>query len=403
MTSAATLSHGPLHGLRIVDLTAVIMGPYAMQIMADLGAEVIKIESPEGDIMRYVGKHGDVGMGPIHLNLNRGKRLVTLDLKKPEARQVLLSIIGRADAFVHALRPKAIARLGLDYDSVRAVKPDIVYAGAYGYTADGPYGDDPAYDDLIQGLCGLASIASNLAGEPRFFPTTIADKVCGLALAYALLAALLHQQRTGQGQQVEVPMLETMVQFLMVEHLGNRTFGPDEEMGYARVLSQLRKPHRTLDGYVCALPYHDKNWRDFFVIVGRPDLAEDPRFSSHSARSANYEVLYAMLAEFLALQKTGYWIEKLRAAHIPVAPVLGLTDLFEDPHLKAGGLFQPVQHPTFGPITTLRSPITFSQTPAAIGKPADVVGADSTRVLQELGYSAAEIDGLIQSGALVQG
>ncbi len=226
MTDKSPSGGGPLQGIRIIDLTAVIMGPYATQIMADFGAEVIKVESPDGDIMRYVGKHGDHGMGPIHLTLNRGKDLVTLDLKKPEAREVLMRLIRGADVFVHAMRPKAIERLGFGYESVLAVKKDIVYCGAYGYGADGPYADDPAYDDLIQGLCGITDLASHMVGEPRFFPTVIADKVCGLTLAYSVPAALLHRQRTGEGQQVEVPMLESMVQFVMIEHLGDRTFRP---------------------------------------------------------------------------------------------------------------------------------------------------------------------------------
>ncbi|WP_425994800.1 CaiB/BaiF CoA transferase family protein [Afipia sp. DC4300-2b1] len=401
MSIASKTKHGPLQGIRIVDLTAVIMGPYAMQVMADFGAEVIKIESPEGDIMRHVGKNGDRAMGPIHLTLNRGKRHVALDLKKPEARDVLAKIIGSADAFVHAMRPKAIERLGLDYASVKKIKGDIVYCGAYGYTADGPYGDEPAYDDLIQELCGIADIASQLAGEPRFFPTVIADKVCGLTLAYALLAALLHKQRTGEGQQIEVPMFETMVQFLMVEHLGDCTFGRNEEIGYARVLSQLRKPHRTTDGYVCALPYNDKNWRDFFRIVDRADLAADPRFSSQSARSKNYEVLYSLLGEILATQPTGYWLEKLRPASIPVAPVLGLKALLDDPHLNAVNLFQTVRHPSEGQITAIRSPIAFSATPAGMGKPAGVIGADTLDVLQGFGYSSSDIDALVAKGAVM--
>lgn len=403
MTSASPVRGGPLQGIKIVDMTAVIMGPYAMQIMADFGAEVIKVESPDGDIMRFVGKHGDHGMGPIHLTLNRGKSLIALDLKKPEARDVLLKLVKSADAFVHAMRPKAIERLGLGYDSVRNVKPDIVYCGAYGFAADGPYGDDPAYDDLIQGLCGIADLGSHMAGEPRFFPTVIADKVCGLTLAYSLLAALMHRFRTGEGQQVEVPMLESMVQFVMVEHLGDRTFGENEDVGYARVLSQLRKPHRTLDGYVCALPYHDKNWRDFFMIVERPDLANDGRFNSHNARSQNYQVLYKLLADFLAERETAYWLEKLRAASIPVAPVVRLKDVFDDPHLKAVDLFKQVEHPEKGPITAIRSPIGFSASPTVMGKPAGRIGEDTTSVLAGFGYSPADIERLVDQGAILQG
>ena len=394
---------GPLQGIRIIDLTAVIMGPYATQIMADFGADVIKVESPEGDIMRYVGKHGDHGMGPIHLTLNRGKHMVTLDLKKPAARNVLTKLIGGADAFVHAMRPKAIERLGFGYEAVRAIKPDIVYCGAYGYSAEGPYGDDPAYDDLIQGMCGLADLASHLAGEPRFFPTLIADKVCGQTLAYALLAALLHRERTGEGQQVEVPMLESMVQFVMIEHLFNRTFGEDEDVGYIRALSQLRKPHRTQDGHVCALPYHDKNWRDFFAIVERPDLTSDIRFATHSARSENYGVLYKMLGEFIAERPTAFWLERLKAAHIPVAPVTLLADLFHDPHLKSVGLFQTVQHPEKGPITAIRSAVNFSASPASIGKGAGAMGTDTMAVLEGCGFARNEIDQMIADKAVVPG
>jgi crotonobetainyl-CoA:carnitine CoA-transferase CaiB-like acyl-CoA transferase len=400
MTDSTAARRGALHGLRIIDLTAVIMGPYAMQIMADFGAEVIKIESPDGDIMRFVGKHGDRGMGPIHLNLNRGKTLLALDLKKPEALAVLKKLIGGADAFVHAMRPKAIERLGLSYDAVRAIKPDIVYCGAYGAAADGPYGDDPAYDDLIQGLCGISDLAARLAGEPRFFPTVIADKVCGLTLAYSLLAAMMHRERTGEGQKIEVPMFESMVQFLMIEHLGNRTFGPDEEIGYSRVLSQLRKPHRTLDGYVCALPYNDKNWRDFFLIVERPDLASDPRFTSHNARSQNYETLYGLLGELISQRPSAYWLEKLRAASIPIAPVNMLDDVAGDPHIRAVGLFEQVTHPDLGEMTAIRSAIGFSGTPASLGKPAGPIGADTKRALAEFGFSAVEIERLIDKAVI---
>jgi crotonobetainyl-CoA:carnitine CoA-transferase CaiB-like acyl-CoA transferase len=392
--------NGPLHGLKIVDLTAVIMGPYAMQILSDFGAEIIKIEAPEGDIMRHVGKNGDRGMGPIHIALNRGKRLVALDLKTSAGREALSKIVASADAFVHAMRPQAIQRLGLDYESVRAFNEKIVYCGAYGFSQDGPYRDDPAYDDMIQGLCGIADLGSKLAGEPRFFPTVIADKVCGLTLAHSLLAALIGRERTGTGQKIEVPMFETMVSFLLVEHLGDRTFGENEPPGYARVLSQLRKPHSTADGYVCALPYNDKNWRDFFRIVDRPDLLTDPRFASQNARSQNYEVLYTLLGSLLAERPTDYWLTHLRAASIPVAPVLGLAELIDDPHLRAVEMFKTVEHPSEGRIMAVRSPIQFSATPTRIGKPAGPVGADTRAVLLDHGYTEREIDVLATEGAV---
>lgn len=398
-----TTKTGPLAGLRIVDLTAVVMGPYAMQIMADYGADVIKIESPDGDIMRYAHKNGDRGMGPVHLALNRGKRLVTLDLKKPEARDVLMKIVSSADAFVHAMRPQAIEKLGFGYEAVAKVKPDIVYCGAYGFAADGPYGDQPAYDDMIQGICGIADIASHMVGEPRFFPTIVADKVSGLTIAHALLAALLHKQRTGEGQKVEVPMFETMVSFLMVEHLCDRTFGREFSPGYSRVLSQVRRPHKTSDGYIGVLPYNDKHWRLFFAAVGHPELADDPRFSTYFARSANYNDLYGTLREFLVKNTTAYWLEKLQAAQIPAAPILSLDALFDDEHLQAVGLFQQVDHPREGKITAVRQPVSFSASPAQMSAPAGVLGENTTDVLLDFGYSADEIEKMKASGAVVQG
>lgn len=398
-----TQKTGPLSGIRIIDMTAVVMGPYAMQIMADYGAEVIKIEGPDGDIMRYAHMHGDKGMGPVHIALNRGKRLVNLDLKKPEARDVLRKMLASADAFVHALRPQAIERLGFGYEEVRKINPNIVYVGGYGFAADGPYGDQPAYDDMIQGICGIASIASHMVGEPRYFPTIVADKVSGLTIAHALLAALLHKQRTGEGQKVEVPMFETMVSFLMVEHLCDRTFGADHSTGYSRVLSQVRRPHKTSDGYIGVLPYNDKHWRSFFAAVGSPELAKDPRFATYHARSSNYETLYSTLREFIVKQPTAYWLEKLREAQIPAAPILSMDALFEDEHLSAVGLFREVEHPEFGKITAVRQPVNFSQSPARMGRPAGKLGADTTEVLQDFGYSAEEIEKLKASGAAIQG
>lgn len=402
MTDSKPILGGPLKGIKIVDITATLMGPYSTQIMADMGAEVIKIESPAGDIMRYVGKNGAIGMGGIHININRGKELMCLDLKQPEAREVVRRLIKEADVFIHSMRPKAIERMGFGYEAVRELKNDIVYIGAYGFGAEGPYGDEPAYDDLIQGFCGLADIAKHMVGEPRLFPTLIADKTCGLTLAYAMLGAIVHRLRTGEGQKVEVPMFESMVQFMMIEHLGDRTFGENEPIGYARALSQLRRPHRTTDGFICVLPYHDKNWRDFFMIVGRPDLAVDPRFTSQAQRSLNYEVLYGMLGEFIATQSSEFWMEKLGEKSIPVGPVVKLEDLPKDPHLVAVDLFQQIDHPDVGEITAIRSPINYSASPTRMGKPAGLVGADTTRILKSVGFSDAEVAEMLAKKAAIQ-
>ena len=401
MTQTATPG-GPLHGLKIVDLTAVVFGPYATQILSDFGADVIKVESPAGDIMRFVGKHGDEGMGPIHLNVNRGKKIITLDLKKPEGLAVLHDLIRYADVVVHTMRPAAAARLKIGYEDLRAINPSLIYCGAYGYSAEGPYAAKPAYDDVIQGYSGFAALAGRLAGQPMFFPTVINDKICALVLTYSILAAAYHRQATGEGQSVEVPMFESSVQFMLVEHLGDRTFGPDEPPGYARVLSQYRKPHKTRDGYLCVLPYHDKNWADFFRIVERPDLIEDPRFCSHAARSANYEVLYSMLSDFVAERPSAFWLEKLTAHNIPVAPVQDLDDLFRDEHLNAVNFFVEVDHPDSGKILATRQSVNFSATPARLGEPAGRRGAHSIEVLKGLGYDDDKIERLLADGSVQQ-
>ncbi len=401
MTSNAA-PQGPLKGLKIIDLTAVVFGPYATQILSDFGADVIKVESPAGDIMRFVGKHGDEGMGPIHLSVNRGKKIITLDLKKPEGLAVLHDLIRDADVLVHTMRPAAAARLKIGYEDLRATNPSLIYCGAYGYSAEGPYAAKPAYDDVIQGYSGFAALAGRLAGQPMFFPTVINDKICALVLTYSILAAAYHRQATGEGQSVEVPMFESSVQFMLVEHLGDRTFGPDEPPGYARVLSQHRKPHKTKDGYLCVLPYHDKNWADFFRIVERPELIEDPRFCNHAARSANYEVLYSMLSDFVAERPSAFWLETLTEHNIPVAPVQDLDDLFHDEHLNAVNFFTEVDHPDSGKILAARQSVNFSATPARLGEPAGRRGAHSIEVLKGLGYDDEKIERLIADGSVQQ-
>ena len=264
---------GALEGIRIVDLTNIILGPYGTMLLADQGADVIKVEAPEGDMVRHIGKPAKTpGMGPTYLYVNRNKRSLCLDLKNPAAKAALLKLVATADAFVHALRPQAIEGLGLGYEAIRKIKPDIVYVGAYGYSADGPYGKLPAYDDAIQARFGIADLMGRAAGDdvPRYPPTIIADKTVGLTFAFSTLSALMHRQRTGEGQFVEVPMFETMAAWLMVEHLWERTFSDEGEVGYTRLLARTRKPFRTLDGWMAILPYNDKHWRNFFEIVGRP-------------------------------------------------------------------------------------------------------------------------------------
>jgi len=291
----------------------------------------------------------------------------------------------------------------LDYESLRQVNPQIVYAGAYGYGADGPYGDRPAYDDVIQAMCGVAALNGAQDGVPKYAPTIIADKTVGLTLAYAVLAGLIHKLRSGKGQQIEVPMFETMVQFVMVEHLNQRTFDPDRgKAGYERMLAPSRKPYRTKDGWICILPYVDKHWRGFFELAGRADLAADPRFADVTKRTANIAALYDEVEKIAATRSTADWLSILKQAQIPCAPINSLDDLFEDQHLRAVGMFTTVEHPTEGKIGALRPPVAFSATPSELRLGAPLIGQHSREVLQEAGLPAVEIDRLIASRSVVQ-
>jgi crotonobetainyl-CoA:carnitine CoA-transferase CaiB-like acyl-CoA transferase len=396
---------GALHGIRIVDLTNVILGPYGTMLLADQGADVIKVEAPEGDTVRHIGRPGKTpGMGPTYVYVNRNKRSVCLDLKNERARAALLKLVATADAFVHAFRPQAIESLGLGYGEIRKVRPDIVYVGAYGYSADGPYGKLPAYDDAIQARFGIADLMGRAAGDdvPRYPPTIIADKTVGLTFAFSTLAALMHRQRTGEGQFVEVPMFETMAAWLMVEHLWDRTFDDEGEVGYSRLLARTRKPYRTLDGWMAILPYIDKHWRSFFEIVGKPEVLKDPRYSTLNARSLHISDMYSMVEGLAPTKTTAEWVVLLDKAGIPNAPVCKPADLLEDPHLVWRQLFKKYPHPTEGDVLMVEPPMRMSKTPPAIRTMAPLKGADSRAVLAEAGVAGAEIDALKQIGALIE-
>ncbi len=284
---------GPLAGVRIIDMTAVILGPYATQILGDLGADVIKVEPPKGDVVRWNGPSRSPGMGPVFLHLNRSKRSVVPDLKQSADRDALLKLLTTADVLMYNIRPKSMAKLGLTYEDVARVNPRIIYCGAYGYGEDGPYAGKPAYDDLIQGAAALPALEAKLGGEPRYLPTAIADRTVGLTAAYAMLAALFHRERTGRGQSVEIPMFEVMAESTLSTHMYGLTFEPPlGPAGYHRLLTPERRPYKTKDGYVCALPYNDRQWQRFFEIIDRTDLKTDPRFTNMSMRTKNIQELY---------------------------------------------------------------------------------------------------------------
>jgi crotonobetainyl-CoA:carnitine CoA-transferase CaiB-like acyl-CoA transferase len=394
--AVSTARPGPLAGIKVLDLTTVVLGPLATQILGDLGAEVIKVEAPDGDIMRYAGPARHREMGHVFLNLNRNKRSLVLDLKRPEAAPILLALAAQADVFMHNMRRQAMARLGFAWERLQEVNPRLVYCSAQGYGQDGPLADRPAFDDIIQGGCGLVSLEMATGGEARFVPTLIGDKTVGLTMVYAVMAALLQRAHTGRGQAIEVPMLETMTAFVMAEHLGGLTFDPPiGPPGYARMLAPDRRPHRTADGHVCILPYTDRHWRDFFGIAGRSELAEDPRLADAETRSRYVAELYALVAQCVRDRPSAFWLDRLKAADIPCGPVNPLADLPTDAQLAAVDFFPLAEHPSEGSIRMVRPPVRFGDADCGLRHPAPRLGEHSRAILREAGYGEREIDDLV--------
>ena len=388
-----------LSGIRVVDLTSVVMGPYCTMILGDLGADVIKVESPQGDTMRYVGPSRTPGMGSIFLNSNRNKRSVVLDIKHPLGREALKRMIRQSDVFVHSLRPTTIQKLGLDYGELSKENPRLIYCGTYGFQKDGPYASWPAYDDIIQGISGMAAAQKQMTGEARYLAGVFADKTTGLTAAYAILAALFHRERTGEGQEIEATMFETMVSFHLIEHLYGLTFDPPLGSAYyPRATSRFRKPYRTKDGYLCVLVYKDKHWQAFFEIIGRPELLQDERFKDLEARTVHVHELYQLVEETLQTKTNREWLELFHRAEIPAAPYYEIEELLTDPHLEKSDFFEKVAHPTEGQLIQTRFPVRFSATPAQVRRLAPRLGEHSVEVLKEYGFNDDEIQRLHAEG-----
>lgn len=391
---SGTRSAGPLAGIRVLDLTTVIMGPYATQVLADMGADVIKLEPPGGDVIRHVGPMRNPAMGHLFLNASHNKRSIALDLKRPEARAAALRIAANMDVLIHNIRPQAMERLGLGYGAVSAANPRIVYVAAVGFGSKGRYGGKPAYDDLIQGASGVASVIMEATGgEPRYVPLTLADRTVGLYVAGAVSAALVHRERTGQGQSVEVPMFEVFTQFVLSDHLSGLTFDPPVgEPYYTRLMTPHRRPYATADGHLCVLIYNDKQWRAFFRLIGQEErLASDPHFATHGQRAANIDAVYAFVAQTMKERTTAEWTRLLQAADIPVAPVGTVESLIEDPHLADVGFFRMVDHPSEGRLRIMEAPAVFSACDPAARSPAPRPGEHTAEILQEAGLSDEEI------------
>ena len=392
---------GPLDGVRVLDLTTVVMGPYATQILADFGADVVKVEPPDGDVMRYAWPFRNPGMGHIFLNANRNKRSVVLDLKQEPARQACLALARKADVLVYNIRPQAMARLKLSYEDVKRENPRIIYVGCFGYSQRGPYAAKAAYDDLIQGAAGLPWLLQKQGAEtPRYAPIIVADRSVGQQVASAVSAALYRREKSGKGQRVDVPMFEHLLQIVLGEHLGGHTFEPQHgEAGYARMLAPDRRPYRTRDGYVCVLIYNDKQWRAFFDVIGQPERFLEKEYASQEARSQNYDRAYAFVAEELKKRSTADWLEALERADIPVQRMNSIEDIVADPHLAATGYFRSIEHPTEGRIRSMAVPSEWSESPPEYRRHAPRLGEHTREVLGEAGFSAAQIDALIGSGA----
>lgn len=385
------MSSGPLAGVRVIDLTAVVMGPYCTQIMADMGADVVKVEPPEGDIVRYVAQGPAPGMNGVFMNVNRGKRSVVLDLTSDEGAAALRALVETADVFIHSMRAKAIAKLGFDYDAVAAVNPEIIYTNCYGYSRRGPDADRPAYDDTIQAECGLPAVQKELTGDATYVATIMADKVTGLTALYATMMALFHRERTGEGQEVEVSMFETMASFMLVEHANGAMFDPPLGPAiYPRTVAPNRRPYRTSDGYVAALIYNDKHWNAFIASV-QPAWNCD-EFATLTLRAKQIDRVYGLLAQTMVERTTAQWLELFAELEIPATPINTLDSLFDSPQLNAAGLFETVETPQ-GTVRFPGVPTWFSRTPGRVAGPAPMLGQDNDEVLGELGLTDLETTG----------
>jgi len=391
---------GPLDGVRVLDCTTVVLGPWAAQQLGDLGADVIKIEPPEGDTTRQLGPRRHPDMAAFYLGCNRSKRSLVLDLKQETGRRALLTLAEAADVLMHNFRPRPAARLGLSYEVFETINPRLIYLATYGYRARGPHGHKAAYDDIIQAGAGLAWLQGAVTGTPRYVPTIVADKTSSNGVVSAVLAALYARERTGAGQAVEVPMFETLVSFVMVEHLYGETFVPRiDTPGYTRILSPQRRPYATKDGFLAILPYTNGHWREFCELIGRPDLLEDTRFTLIADRLTNVEVYYATLAQIAATRTNAEWLALLGKSNIPHGPVSSLETLLTDPQLLATGFWKIVEHPTEGTLRMPDIPPRFSKTPPEVRRLPPRLGEHSVEVLREAGFSQSEIEAMLASGA----
>ena len=382
---------GPLAGVKILDMSSVVFGPFATMIFGDLGAEVTKVENGKGDMMRYAGKSPTGDLGPIYTSLNRNKFSVSLDAKTDEGKAAIIEMLKQSDVFFHNVRMAGMERLGLDYAAVKQINPGIVYVHCAGFGVDGPYAKRQAYDDLIQAASGFAHLSSMRDGSPpAYAPSLVADKTVGLFATYATLAALYHREKTGEGQFVQVPMLESFTFFNMVENLYGETFLPGNgKIAYTRSINKNRKPYPTKDGYIALVPYSDAQWEKFFELGGRPGVFEDPRFSTYQARTENIGALYALIEDVSSTKTTDEWLELMAAENIPAMRFNEMIDVLDDEHLNAVGFFTEREHPQAGAYRSMKHPVSFSATPASVRRDPPQLGADTEVLLANLGLNSS--------------
>ena len=386
---------GPLAGVRVVELATVIMAPFACQILGDLGADVVKVEAAGGDHSRIMGGGPHPELSGAALNLHRNKRSVQIDLKQAEGREVFLRLLDSADVLVTNFRPKALARLGLDYETAGRPRPSLVYCEAHGFSVASGEADKPSYDDIVQAATGLPALSEAATEAANYLPTIVGDKVTGLTIAYSVLAALYHRAMTGEGQRLEVPLFDSVLSFTLVEHLA-RAAVPGGSPGYSRILNPYRRPHKTKDGYVAMLPYNDKNWSDFYHAVGHEHELSDPWFVK---RLENPRPVYASLAKILEERTTAEWLELAEELGVPAGPVPSIEEVVSEPgHHR--GVVSEHEHPLVGAYRQIAPPPRFGKTPAGVRKHAPIVGQDTAGVLADLGMSEDEIAALLDSGAV---
>ena len=391
----------PLEGMRVLEIASMIFGPVAGQYLGDMGAEVIKLEPPEGDLTRSIGPRRSPKMGAFFLTSNRNKRSIVVDLKRPQGIEILRKLVAKTDVLLHSMRTPAATRLGLDYSALATTNPALVYCHVTGYSDEGLYGGRPAYDDIIQAASGLAMLQTVIAGQPRFIPTIVADKISGVHAAYAIVLALMHRLRTGEGQQVEVPMFETMAAFNMLEHQWGHVFEPPVgDMGYLPVATAARRPYKTRDGYLALLPYSDAHWNSFFALAGEPQIMLDERFATFAARQKHFRAVWDEIERQVARKSNADWLTLLTPQDIPFSVVNKLEDLKTDPHLESVKFWEIAEHATEGLLRFPRNPIGMSASPPGIERLPPNLGEHSAEILRECEFDANSIAQLTAAGGV---